>query len=375
MRRILYLVAGEHSGDTRGVELMTALKCRWPEVEFAGLGGQKMRDFSGGTVRDWVEDAAVVGLWEVLKRYRWFKARFEETKADIAAVDPDAVILIDYPGFNLRLARELRAAGTRAKLVDFISPQVWAWHRERLVHMADYLDLMLCLFPFEKELFEQAGLRTVWMGHPMVDQLEEKRIEGGRQEGLIGLFPGSREREVARLFPLMVESAKRLHEGHPEWKFEAAAASAKLAGLMTDLVAAAGVPEGLVTIRTGTSQELMQRAAAGVVASGTATLEAAWYGLPYCLVYKVAWPTYLAARLMVELEFIGMVNILAGRQVVHEFVQGEASAGNVTSFLESAMTDAVLRAELSSGLLETAALLGEGGAARRAADAIVSLLD
>jgi lipid-A-disaccharide synthase len=241
--------------------------------------------------------------------------------------------------------------------------------------MADYLDLMLCLFPFEKELFEEAGLRTVWMGHPMVDQLEENRVDGGREKGLVGLFPGSREREVVRLFPLMVESARRLREKHPEWRFEAAAASGKLADIMGGLVREVGAPDDLVAIRTGTSQELMQRAEAGVVASGTATLEAAYYGLPYCLVYKVAWPTYFAARVLVELDSIGMVNILARRQVVHEFVQREANADNVTSFLESVMTDEVLRRELQAGLLEAAALLGEGGAADRAAEAIVNLLE
>ena len=156
---------------------------------------------SDGGVRDWVDDAAVMGLWEVVKRYGWFRARFEATRKDIAARDPAVVVLVDYPGFNLRLARTVRADGVRAKVVDYISPQVWAWHRERLIGMADYLDLMLCLFPFEKPFFEAAGVRTVWMGHPLVDQLEGMRIDGAREAGLIGLFPGSREREVAGSFP------------------------------------------------------------------------------------------------------------------------------------------------------------------------------
>ena len=286
-----------------------------------------------------------------------------------------AVIFVDYPGFNLRLARELRAAGTRAKLVDFISPQVWAWHKGRLATMADYLDLMLCLFPFEKELFENAGLKSVWMGHPMVDQLEALRIEGGREEDLIGLFPGSRTREVRSLFPMMIASAERLHAINPAWRYEAAAASDGLAEMMREVVRNSSLPAELVTIRTGTSQELMQRATAGVVASGTATGEAGYYGMPYCLVYKVAWPTYLLARMLVDLEHVGIVNILAKRGVVHEFLQSEANADNVTSFLEFMMTEPERRRELQDDLLETAKLLGSGGAAERAADAIVKLLD
>jgi lipid-A-disaccharide synthase len=374
MSRLIYLVAGEHSGDTRGAELMAALRKADPGLEFAGLGGPKMAESSGGKIRDWLESAAVMGIWEVLKRYGWFKARFEETKAEILGLEPAAVVLVDYPGFNLRLAKALRAAGTGAKLVDYISPQVWAWHRERLLHMAGYLDLMLCLFPFEQDIFEQAGLRTVWMGHPMVDQLEENRIEGGREEHLIGLFPGSREREVARLFPVMLRAAERLQAKHPEWHYEAAAASESLKELMESWIVAAELPRGAVVVRVGTSQDLMQRATSGVVASGTATMEAAYYGMPYCLVYKVAWPTWVMGKLLVEVDYIGMANIIADRQVVHEFVQREANAGNVAAFLESVMTEPGRRENLQRELLEVAAKLGEGGAAKIAAGAIMEVL-
>lgn len=375
MSRILYFVAGEHSGDTRGAELMRALLERDPTLVFAGLGGPQMAELSGGRIRDWLEDAAVMGIWEVLKRYGWFKERFEETKAEILALEPTAIVLVDYPGFNLRLARALRAAGSRAVRVDYISPQVWAWHRERVLYMAEYLDLMLCLFPFEQEIFAQAGLRTVWMGHPMVDQLEAGRIAGGREERLVGLFPGSREREVARLFPVMLEAVGILRGDHPEWNYEAAAASEGLGEMMDGLVRESGLPTGLVTVRTGTSQELMQRATCGVVASGTATLEAAYYGMPYCLVYKVAWPTYVMGRLLVEVDFIGMANILADRQVVHEFVQHEASAENVAAFLGSVMTEPGRREALRGDLLEVAAKLGSGGAAGIAAGAIMEVLE
>jgi lipid-A-disaccharide synthase len=375
MAQTIYLVAGEHSGDTRGVELMESLRAEWPDCQFSGLGGRKMRAFSGGGVADWVDEAAVVGLWEVLKKYGWFKARFEETKREIAQIDPDVVILVDYPGFNLRLAKALHSSGTRAKLVDYVSPQVWAWNKGRVVPMAEYLDLMLCLFPFEVELFESAGLKTVCMGHPLVDQPNAVRIEGGREEGLIGLFPGSREREVARLFPVMLDAVRTLSAKYPDWKFSAAAASGSLLGMMQEMRSERGISEELLALREGGSHELMQRVTAGVVASGTATLEATFYGMPYCLVYKVAWPTYLAGRLLVNIEHIGLANILAKRPLVPEFLQSEASGENVASFLESVMTEPRRRATMELELLETAGKLGGGGAAERAAQAIVALFD
>ena len=375
MAQKLYFVAGEHSGDTRGAELMESLLALRPDWEFGGLGGPKMRERAGPGVVDWVEEAAVVGLWEVLKRYSWFKARFAETRRAIDDFQPAAVIFIDYPGFNLRLARALHESGASIRLIDYVSPQVWAWNKGRIPRMATWLDLMLCLFPFEKEIFEEAGLPTVCMGHPLVDQLEAKRIEGGRDEKLIGLFPGSRDREVERLFPLMVRVVASLHERYPDWRFEASAASQPLEECMRAIVESEGAGRLPIDIVRGRSQELMQRASSGVVASGTATLEATYYELPYCLVYKVAWPTYLIGRLVVDIEHLGMANILAGREIVHEFIQHEANVENITSFVESVMTDENRRSELEENLRETAQKLGGGGAAKVAAEAIVNLVE
>lgn len=375
MAKTLYLVAGEHSGDTRGGELMEALREHRERWSFRGLGGPRMAKISGGGVRDWVEEAAVVGIWEVLKRYSWFRARFEETKKEIEELDPDAVIFVDYPGFNLRLARALREGGYRGRLIDYVSPQVWAWNRGRIPRLASWLDLMLCLFPFEKELFEEAGLKTVWMGHPMVDQLEAARVEGERDPKLVGLFPGSREREVARLFPLMIDLVAHLHERYPGWMFEASAASSTLQVMMQQMLASSGHESLPLRILERRGYVLMQQAQCGVVASGTATLEATYYGMPYCLVYKVAWPTYLAGRALVDINHLGMANILAGREVVREFIQEEANVPMVGSFVESVMTDPIHRAELQRDLLDTAAKLGEGGAARIAANAIADLLE
>ena len=375
MAQMLYFVAGEHSGDTRGAELIEFLRASRPDWQFRGLGGPKMRRLAGDGLVDWVEDAAVLGFWEVLKRYSWFKARFEETRREIEELRPDAVIFIDYPGFNMRLARALHEAAVPTRLISYISPQVWAWNKGRIQGIAERLDLMLCLFPFEKKIFESAGLPTVCMGHPIVDHLEDARIDCGREEDLVGLFPGSRRNEVSRLFPTMLEAVSHLHERFPRWRFKASAASSSLKGEMQSILDAYPGKQLPLVIEEGRSHELMQRARAGVVASGTTTLEASFYGLPYCLIYKVAWPTYLAGRLLVDIEYLGLANILAGRRIVHEFIQHEANVVNISAFLASVMTDQRRWRELERDLLEASAKLGTGGAAEIAAGAIVELLE
>ena len=375
MAQMLYFVAGEHSGDIRGAELIKALQRERPDWRFSGLGGPRMRDLAGSGMKDWVENAAVLGLWEVLKRYGWFKKRFEETKREIEKLRPDAVVFVDYPGFNMRLAKALSEKVPSVRRIYYISPQVWAWNKGRIRGMATCLDLMLCLFPFEAELFQRAGLPAVCMGHPMVEQLERHRISQPREKNLVALFPGSRANEISRIFPLMVKVVAELQERFPDWKFETAAASGALENQMREIVDTHAQKPLRLVIRQGGSHELMQRAWCGVVTSGTATLEASYYGLPYCLVYKVAWPTYLLGRALIDIDFLGLANILAGREIVHEFIQHEANVGNVSSFVEAVMTDPQLWKEIEADLQEVSAGLGNGAAAEVAAGAVVDLLE
>lgn len=371
----IYIVAGEVSGDTHGAHLMKAIHEQAPGASFHGAGGPAMREAGGAGMTDWVEDAAVMGFWEVLKHYQWFKQRFYEMLDQLLEIEPEVLVLIDYPGFNLRFASAVREKLPDIKIVYYISPQVWAWNKGRIPKMAEVLDLMLCIFPFEKEIFESAGLRTEFVGHPLVDELEEKKEDVERASDLIGLFPGSREREVNRLFPMMVEAARRMHSHHPNWRYEAAAASPKLEAHMRQIITDAKLPdEGMITLNKGNSHSLMQRATCGVVASGTATLEAAALGLPYCLVYKLAWPTYFMGKMLVKLKLIGLVNILAGEKIVEELVQTDAEPGHVAEILSGLMTDVDRRHELCARLHETAAKLGDPGAHVRAATEVTQLL-
>ena len=375
MAERVYVVAGELSGDAHGAGLLRELLVLRPEIELRGAGGPEMAKISGGGITDWVEDAAVMGVWEVLKKYRWFRARFARMMKELREFRPAALLLIDYPGFNLRFAEAVRREFPEIRIIQYISPKVWAWNKRRIPKMARILDEVLCLFPFEVALFESAGLKASFVGNPLVDQLQgvlEKEME--RDQRLIGLFPGSREREVARLFPMMIEVAGRLRNWRADLTFEVPAATEKLAAKIRAMTDEAGAA-GWIKVSTGGSHELMRRAACGVIASGTATLEAACLGIPYCLVYRVAPLTYLLAKLLVKIEFIGLVNIIAGERVVEELVQSDASPDKVAGQLRHLIESPARAAKLQERLADVAAMLGEPGVEKRAAARVAEWLN
>ena len=372
----IYLVAGEVSGDAHGAALLAALRARRPEQAFHGRGGPRMRSLAGETVEDWCDQAAVVGLWEVLKRYGYFHAQFARVLEEIERLQPVAVVLIDYPGFNLRLAAELRRRKLPLKIIYYISPQVWAWNRRRIPRMARLLDLMLCIFPFEPPLYEPAGLKSIFVGHPLLDTLaaEQRGTPIERDPGLVGLFPGSRQREVRKIFPIMLAAAREMQRQRPGLRFAVAAPSERLADELRTLRTNAGWSEQDCAIGIGNARVLMQEAAAGMVASGTATVESASLGMPLVIVYKVAPLTYWVGRAVVKVPYLGMVNLLAEREIAREFLQGEARPGNIASEMLRLLDDPEVRATQIAALAGVVEKLGEGGADRRAAEAILAVL-
>lgn len=353
---------------------MRALREIAPDWEFHGRGGPKMKQVAGEAFMNWSDAAAVVGLWEVVKRYGYFREEFQKALDEITTLAPDAVVLIDYPGFNLRLARALRKRSPRLKIIYYISPQVWAWNRGRISQMARFLDLMLCIFPFEADLYNQSGLRTVFVGHPMIENLAARRTNEARQADLIGLFPGSRLREIRKIFPIMLEAAATIAGEHNDVLFEVAAASEALALEIWNLLASSPMRDG-VCIVTGDAAGTMQRAIAGIVASGTATLEAAYFRLPFVLVYKVSRPTYFAARLLMTTKYLGMPNVLAGREIVPEFVQQQARPAAISRAVLQLINDPVAREQMISGFDAIIETLGETGASAKAAEAIFQELN
>ena len=331
-----------------------------------------MKSVAGEGFQNWIDKSGVLGLWEVIKHYGYFRKEFRKTLQEIEANSPDAVVLIDYPGFNLRLARTLRQKSALQKIIYYISPQVWAWNRGRIKKMAEWLDLMLCIFPFEADLYNKSGLRTVFVGHPMIERLREFKTDTARDQNLIGLFPGSRAREVRKIFPVLLETAQALQHSKTNLRFEVAAASNELAAEMRTMIGSDD--RKLIEIKVGKTSEIMQRAFAGIVASGSATLEAAYFRLPFVLVYKVTWPTYVAGRLLVKVDYLGMPNVLANKELVPEFIQHRARPPEMAAALERLIDNAQARQEMIWGFDKIAAQLGEAGASDRAAKVILEEL-
>jgi lipid-A-disaccharide synthase len=353
---------------------MRALLERDESLVFLGFGGPQMRTVGGHGIVDWLAGAAVLGLWEVLKHYGWFKQKMSEAMQLIATEKPHAVVLIDYPGFNLRLAKALRESGYDRQIIYYISPQVWAWKKGRVKTMAHLLDLMICIFPFEKTLYERSGLRTVFAGHPMVDRIKSFSRRWTREPRLVGFFPGSRANEVRKLFPVMLQTARLLQQQEPGLRFAVSAANQALAQLMLEIVSSSDMPEARQWIETGSVYDLMQRAEVGVVASGTATLEAACFGLPYLLVYKVNPLTYVVGKTVVKIKHLGIVNVLAGETVVKELIQGDCAPDKLASELLLLLRTPSMREGLAARLDQVVGTLGEGGAYGRAAEAVLNQL-
>jgi lipid-A-disaccharide synthase len=367
--KTIYFVAGEASADNHGAALMRALRNADVDLRFIGRGGPQMKSVAGGDFQNWIEQSGVLGLWEVIKHYGYFRKQFHDALGEIEAAKPNAVVLIDYPGFNLRLARALRRRLPAQKIIYYISPQVWAWNRGRIKKMARWLDLMLCIFPFEAELYNESGLRTIFVGHPMIERLASRKIDIQRDSNLVGFFPGSRTREVRKIFPALVETARKLRRSKPNLHFEVAAASEELARQMESIL---GSPDrDLFEIKVGETGEIMQRAFAGIVASGSATLEAAYFRMPFALIYKVVWPTYFAGRLVVKVKYLGMPNVLADKEIVPEFIQHRAQPNQLAQAVLRLLDDSMARQEMIWEFDKIAAQLGESGASERAAKAIL----
>jgi lipid-A-disaccharide synthase len=233
--------------------------------------------------------------------------------------------------------------------------------------MARFIDLVLCIFPFEVDLYSASGLRAVFVGHPMIERLEKQKIDTHRDPNLIGLFPGSRMREVRKIFPVMMEAARQLLQLNPTLRFQVAAASEELAREMNEQL----VDRHAIEINVSQAPIIMQRAFVGIVASGSATLEAAYFRMPLVLIYKVAWPTYLAARLVVNVDFLGMPNLLAAKEVVPEFIQHQAKPEAIAKAVALLMEESPARDRMISDFDAIIGKLGGAGASERAGRAIL----
>jgi lipid-A-disaccharide synthase len=372
----LMIVAGERSGDLYGAELALALRERLRDPEFFGCGGEAMRLAGVDTVVD-AHQLTMIGITEVIgglpRAYRAFHALL----AEVDKRRPQLAVLIDFPDFNLRLAKQLKKRGIR--VVYFVSPQVWAWRKSRLRQLKACIDKMLCIFDFEEAIYRQAGIPVEYVGHPLVDLArphltrEQFFAELGLEPGTatVALLPGSREKEVSHILPTMLEAAHRLSLTHKAQFVVAVAPTLDTRWLEKALLERYA---GGATVRTAThaTYDALEHCEVAIVASGTATLEAALRARPMVVVYRVAPLTWLLGSVLVNVPFYSMVNILAGKQVVPELIQSDFTAAKVAARVEYLLDHPQAREEMAQELRALKDRLGPRGAIGRAAEAVAS---
>jgi lipid-A-disaccharide synthase len=349
----LFLSAGEASGDTYGAQLIEALKQLSPDAKFFGMGGEKMRDAGCELLVD-AREVAVVGLVEVLTHLPHIRRQFRRLVAAAERRAPDAAVLIDFPDFNLRLARELHRLGI--PVFYFISPQIWAWRTGRVEQIKKYVRKMIVIFPFEQEFYRRHGVDVAYVGHPLAHLppsgvareafAAQNRLDSSRP--WIALLPGSRKKEVLLNLPVMLEAAKLL-AGHPEgFEFVLPVASTLDENWLRGKMAVAGERIRL----THDARATLKHSRAAVVASGTATVEATLSGTPFTAVYRLAPLTWLLGRRLVSLDTFAMPNLIAGRRIVTELIQKDFTAANVVRELETVIPDGPRRLQMLADLDE-----------------------
>lgn len=364
----LFFVAGEASGDTHGANLIRALRALAPDVACEGLGGQQMAAAGMGLRHD-LAGEAIMGFTEVVKHFGAIRRLFLDTAVHIEASRPDAVVLIDYPGFNIRLAERVHRMGI--PVVYYISPQVWAWKKKRVHTLAACVRKMLVIFPFEVPLYEEAGLDCTYVGHPLLDHVAAYQARhDGREAMLVGLLPGSREQEIKRLLAPMIDVARGIAARYPEARFITPVVDPARAAQVQAI--AGSFP---LEIQVGGMYDVLGRARFCLVASGTATLETALFGVPMVILYRVTALTFWIAKFLVDIPHIGIVNILAGRGIVPEYIQGAIQPSRILPQALRLIDDSPERDRMIGDLRNVQALLGDGGASQNAAREILAMMD
>ncbi len=370
--RIL-LVAGEASGDVHGADLVSALRARQPQLDIFGVGGPALRAAGMQTL---VDSAAIagMGLFEAADKLTALVRTYRALTRILRTHPPDLLVLIDFPEFNLRLAKVAKHA--KVPVFYYISPQVWAWRRKRVYTIAKWVDLLAAVFPFEPDFYSAHGCSVEFVGHPLVGRVRPSR---SRDDTLrlyhlnpvrktIVLLPGSRTQEVRYLLPPLLQAAAALGE---RYQFILAVASTLDRDHIETTVRA---HSAAIRVVQGDTYNITHAADLAVVASGTATLEVALLERPMVIVYRLAPVTYALARLFVRVPFIGMPNLIAERQVVPELIQGAVTPERIATEARRLLTDARAYSVAQDGLREVRTRLGEPGAAARAADLVFNLL-
>ena len=362
-----YIIAGEASGDLHGSNLILELKKLDPAADVIAWGGDKMQD-AGATLVKHYKDLAFMGFAEVMKNLPTIFRNLKFCKADIQAFKPDVLILIDYPGFNLRIASWAKKHGL--KVIYYISPQVWAWKESRVKVIKRSVDKMLVILPFEKEFYAQWNFEVEYVGHPLVEVIEaEKRNNHTRlsNKPIIALLPGSRRQEIQRKLPVMLEVAKEF----PDYEFIVARAP----GLPDDYYASFMQPYKNVMGISNRTYELLSQAKAALVTSGTATLETALFEVPEVVCYKANPLSYQIGKRLIKIKYICLVNLIMDKEVVKELIQDQFNRANLEKELRSLLSDKEKLTVMQKDYVALRELLGKGGdASANAASSIWKFL-
>ena len=372
----IIIVAGEASGDMHAANLVSAIKKINPRIEFFGLGGKRMEQ-EGVALLFNLADLAVVGFVEVLKNLKKIRQAFSLILKKAEEIKPDAAILVDYPGFNLRLAKALKKRNI--KVIYYISPQIWAWGLRRVKLIKKVVDKMIVVFKFEEELYKKFGIDALFAGHPFLDMINPtiSRDNFLKSNGLsadkltIGLMPGSRERETETHLPIMLESAKLIYKDIPNSQFMVIKSPSVSQDIFDKLLNRYSMPLKRIE---NVSYDSINACDFVLVASGSATLEAAILLKPMVIIYKVSFLTWVFLKFMLKIPYVGLVNVVAGRKIVPECLQFGATPKRISEETNRILSDQIELSRIKIDLSKVREKLGEKGASNRAAKEIVDII-
>ena len=366
-----YIIAGEASGDLHGSNLVASIRQKDPGAKIRAWGGEKMRRNGANVVKNY-HDLAFMGFVEVVMNLKTILKNIKYCKKDITEFNPDALILIDYPGFNLKIAKWAKAKGY--KVFYYISPQIWAWKRRRVYTIQKVVDKMLCILPFEKKFYDNYNVDCQFVGHPLLDEIakvepvdKQKFYKVNRlnpKKEIIALLPGSRKQEVSRMLTVMLDVVKMF----PSYQFVVACAPSLPVSYYKKIIG----EKANVRLVLNRTYQLLQLSSAAVVTSGTATLETALLDVPEVVCYKANKISYLIARQVAKVKYICLVNLIMDRLVVKELIQNDMTANNIRDELQSLLNSSKRQKKLLEEYEELKYVLGNTGASDRAAETIIS---
>ncbi len=373
-RNHVMILAGEASGDAHAAEVIHELKIIQPDIQISGMGSKQMQDAGVNVFFD-SSNIAVVGIVEIIKHWGEIKQAMNVVKSQLESARPDLLVLVDYPEFNLKMARHAKSLGI--KVLFYISPQVWAWRPKRIHKIGRSIDHMAVLFKFEADYYKRANIPVTFVGHPLVDkvktsdqvEIEKERINCPDGKRLIGLFPGSRDSEIARLLPVMLESAELMQSKDPDLCFVVPVASSLNFEFIQSLCNDFRLN---ITLTTDNIYDVIANCDAIVSCSGTVTLEIALLEVPLCIIYKMSWLSHQIMSRLITIDHIGLANIVANQPIVKEFLQNEVTAVNISNELFKLINDSTYIENVSIGMKKVKENLGKGDGAKHMAELILS---